>query len=308
MKDFKYNNVVAPIDQAPPSKPNDVEYTYSFGAEFVLGDCSHRGLGFSEELDETPGDIGASTEQTEPQSTSVFDSLTLEKDIHSDEDVDCEPSNHMTEDLPSNVPSMRNSGFLSVGGLRLYTEDISDNESDEDSNAECQDEECLKYYNSEELDRATNSSNSGDTSDSDSDVDEEVAEDYLEGIGGSDHIIDAKWLLEPAFDVSEDDSSSSSCYDEALEKLGGMALQQASVEYGMKRALPWKKCSADYRSQGSSNISFGKKHVARFPHSWPSQAQKSKASKRIHGNINSTHLFQTPNVYCQVHGICIITF
>ncbi|XP_028754025.1 uncharacterized protein LOC114713519 isoform X2 [Neltuma alba] len=283
LKDFKHNNVVVHMDQAPPSKPNDVEYTYSYGAEFVLGDCSHRGLGFSEEEDETPSDIVASTEQTEPQSTSVLDSLTLDKDIHSNEDINCELSNHMTADSPSRTPSMRNSAFLSVGGLKLYTQDISDNESDGDSNAESQDEECPKCYNSEELDGSTNSSSSDDTSDSDSDIDGEVAEDYLEGIGGSDHVIDAKWLLEPALDVSDDDSSSSSCYDEALEKLGGMALQQASVEYGMKKAHPWKKCSADYRSQGSSTISFGKKHAARFPHSWPSQIQKSKASKRIHG-------------------------
>ncbi|XP_054821885.1 uncharacterized protein LOC129320449 [Prosopis cineraria] len=283
LTDFKRNNVVAHIDQTPPSKANDVEYTYSYGAEFVLGDCSHGGLGFSEGKDETPSDIGAPTEQTEPQSTSVLDSLIPEKDIHSNEDIDCELSNHMTEGSPSKMPFVRNSGFLSIGGLKLYTEDISDDESDEDSNAESQDEECPKYYDSEELDKSTNSSSSEDTSDSDSDIDDEVAEDYLEGVGGSDHIIDAKWLLEPGLDVSDDGSSSSSCYDEALEKLGGMALQQASVEYGMKKSHPWKKCSADYRSQGSSTISFGKKHVARFPHSWPSQGQKSKYSKKIHG-------------------------
>lgn len=279
------------MDQTPSSKDNGVEYTYSYGAEFVLGECSHRGLGFSEEQDETPSDIAASIEQNEPHSTSVFDSSNPDKD---NEDINCDLSSHMIEDSPSKAPSMRNSGFLSIGGLKLYTEDISDDESDEDSGAESQDEESQKSYNSEELNRSANSSSSEDTSDSDSDVDDEVAEDYLEGIGGSDHVIDAKWLLEPDLDASKDDSSSSSCYDKALEKLGGMALQQASVEYGMKKAHPWKKHSADYRS---GNISSGKKHVTQFPHSWPSHVQKSKASKKIHGNIYRVRLYQTSNVF-----------
>jgi len=127
-------------------------------------------------------------------------------------------------------------------------------------------------------------------------------EDYLEGVGGSDNIMEAKWLLKPVLDESNDDSSSSSCYDEALEKLSGFVLQEASREYGMKKAQPWKK-----RSVGSGplaledlmlekdprSISARKKHVPRFPQSWPSHAQKSKASKRIHGTaITHSHMLK----------------
>lgn len=264
MVDSKQNEIIAHVDQTPPSKPNNVEYTCSYGAEFVLSDSSHRGLGFSDEQDKTPTGIGASTEQIEPQSTSVLDSLSLEKGIDSKEGINCELGNHMTEELPSKVPPARNSGFLSIGGLKLYTQDIPDYESDEDDNDESRDEESSQYYDSEELVKSTESNNSEDTFDSDSDIDEEVAKDYLDGVGGDDHIIGAKWLVEPA----SDDSNDSSCYDETFEKLGGMALQQASVEYGMmKKAQPQKK------------------------------AQKSKASKRIHGNINSIHLCQASNVF-----------
>ncbi|KAL9326126.1 hypothetical protein ACSQ67_006771 [Phaseolus vulgaris] len=66
------------------------------------------------------------------------------------------------------------------------------------------------------------------------DIDEDVVENYLEGVGGSDNILDAKWLLKPYLNKSDGDSSSSSCYDETLKMLGGFALQEASREYGMK--------------------------------------------------------------------------
>ncbi|MED6209255.1 hypothetical protein PIB30_053004 [Stylosanthes scabra] len=127
------------------------------------------------------------------------------------------------------------------------------------------------------------------TSDSDinSNIDEEVAEDYLEGVGGSDNILDAKWLLKPVLNEYDDASSSSSCYDEALQKMGGIALQEASREYGMKKAKLWKKRSAHHGPVDLDDIMLikdgRKKHVPRLPYSWPSHAQKSKASKRIHG-------------------------
>lgn len=292
--DSKQNEIIAHIDQTPPSKPNNVEYTYSYGSEFVLGDCSHRGLGFSDEQDENQNSIGASTEHIDPQSALVLDSLTLEENIVSKEGINCELGSHRTEELASKVPPARNSGFLSIGGLKLFTQDISDYESDDDNNDGSQDEESSQGYDSEELVKSTESDNSEeDTSDSDSDIDDEVAEDYLDGIGGSDHIIDAKWLIEPTLDESNDSSSSSSCCDGALEKFGGMALQQASLEYGMKKDQPWKKHFVDSRPltllKDRRTVSAGKKHAGQFPHSWPSQAQKSRASKKVHGNINSLH-------------------
>ena len=288
--DSKQNQVIAHVDQTPRSKSNNVEYTYGYGADFVLGDSSHRGLGFPAENYKTPSGVGTSSEQ---MPTSVLDSSSFEKDAGSDDGIDPELKNQMTEDFPSYVSAERNSGFLSIGGLKLYTEDISDNESDEDDNEELLDEDSTGSSETEELVGLSESNDSEDTSDTDSDVDEEVAEDYLEGVGGSDNILDAKWLLKPVLDESDDDdSSSSSCYDEALEKLGGIALQEASREYGMKKAKPWKKRFVDYGNldlddimmeKDPRTISARKKQVPRLPHSWPLQAQKSKASKKIHG-------------------------
>lgn len=288
MAGSKQSQVIAHIDQTPPSKPNCVKYSYSYGEDFILGDSSHRGLGFPAEQDKTPSDIGTSPEQ----STPVLDSSSFEKDAGSDEVMDCELSNQMSEDLPSNVSAERNSGFLSIGGLKLYTQDISDNENEEDIDEDSSDEDRYVSSEAEELLGSSESNDSEDTSDSNLDIDEEVAKDYLEGVGGSDNIIDAKWLLKPDLDKSVDDSSSSSCYDEALEKLSGFALQEASREYGMKKAQPWKKHSVNsghlaledlMLEKDPRTISARKKHVPRYPHSWPSHAQKSKASKRIHG-------------------------
>ncbi|KAG4930065.1 hypothetical protein JHK85_047599 [Glycine max] len=291
LADSKQGQIIAHIDQTPPSKPSNVKYAYTYDADFILGDSSHRGLCLPAEQEKTPSGIGTLSEQM-PQSTPVLDSPSFEKEAGSDEGMDCELSNQITEDLPSNVSAERNSGFLSIGGLKLYTQDISDDESDEYNDEDSSDEDSSASSEPEELLGSSESNDSEYSSDSDSDIDEEVAEDYLEGVGGSDNIMEAKWLLKPVLDESDDDSSSSSCYDEALEKLSGFVLQEASREYDTKKAQSWKK-----RSVGSGplaledlmlakdprSISARKKHVPRFPQSWPSHAQNSKASKRIHG-------------------------
>ncbi|KAF3452796.1 hypothetical protein FNV43_RR03229 [Rhamnella rubrinervis] len=85
-----------------------------------------------------------------------------------------------------------------------------------------------------------------DTSDGNLDVDEEGAKDYIEGIGGSDKIMKAKWLIEEDFGESDDDTSSSLGYDETLGKMGGIVLQEASREYGMKKAHPRQKHKNPY--------------------------------------------------------------
>lgn len=294
--DSKQNQVNAHMEQTPPSKPNSVKYTYSYGADFVLGDSSHRGLGFPSEHDKTSSGIGTSSEQM-PQSTPVLDSSSFEKDVGSGDGTNYDLSNQMIEDLPSKVSAVRNSGFLSIGGLKLYTQDISDDESEDDDNEGSAHDDSSAYSSEpEELLGSSESSDSEETSDSDSDIDEEVAEDYLEGVGGSDNIIDAKWLLKPDLDESEDDSSSSSCYDEALGKLSGISLQEASREYGMKKSQPWKKRSVNSGPLDLDDIMLEKdprtvyarkKHVSQLPHSWPLHAQKSKSSKKMHGTTSS---------------------
>ncbi|KAL5065255.1 hypothetical protein RYX36_026992 [Vicia faba] len=290
--DSQQNQIMAHEDQTPPpSKHSSVEYSYSYG-DFVLGDSSHRGLGFPAEHGKTPSGIGTSSEQM-LQSTPVLDSSSFEKNVGSDEGINSELNNQMEEDLPSKVSSTRNSGFLSIGGLKLYTEDISEDESEGTDVEASSDEDDSTSSEPEEGLGSSESNYSEDTSDSDSDIDDDVAEDYLEGVGGSQNIIDAKWLLDPVLDDSDDDSSSSGSYGEALEKLGGISLQDASREYGMKNDQPWRKRSIKkhvpftlddlMQEKDPRTVSARKKHVPRFPHSWPSHAQKSKASKRIHG-------------------------
>ncbi|KAI4335606.1 hypothetical protein L6164_014239 [Bauhinia variegata] len=156
-----------------------------------------------------------------------------------------------------------------MGGVLTSFQDISDVESDDGDYEEPHDEECSGSYEPEELVGSPQSNNSEDISDSDSDIDEESDD------GNS--------------------SSSSSSSIGALPKLGGITLQEASREYGMKKAKPWKKStidSGDSLSQALDDLmllkdprtmSARKKHMARCPHSWPSKAQKSKASKKIHG-------------------------
>ncbi|XP_027921792.1 uncharacterized protein LOC114179591 isoform X3 [Vigna unguiculata] len=287
LADTKQSRVTVHADGTPPSKP---KYTYSYDADFVLGDSSHKGLGFPSEQDKTPGSIGILQEQM-PQSTPVLDSSSFEKDAGSDEGMDCELSNEMAEDCSPNVSAERNSGFLSIGGLKLYTQDISDDENEE-YNEDSSDEESSTTSAPEELLESSENNDSEYTSDSDSDIDEDVAEDYLEGVGGSENILDAKWLLKPDLNESGNDSSSSSCYDEALKKLGGFALQEASREYGMKKNKPRNKHGVNSGPIALENlmtekdprtISSRKKHLPWFTHSWPSHAQKSKASKKMHG-------------------------
>ncbi|CAL0325682.1 unnamed protein product [Lupinus luteus] len=285
------NQVIAHVDQTPPSKSNKVEYTYAYGSDFVLGDSSHRGLGFHSEHDKTPSGIGTSSDQL-PQSTAVLDSSSVEKDVGSDEGMGGELSNQMTEGLPSKMSAERNPGFLSIGGLKLYTEDISDNESDQHDDEMSSNEDGSGSSESEELVGSSESDDSEDTSDSDSDIDEDVAEDYLEGVGGSDNIIDAKWLLKPDLDESDDDDSPRSCYDKTLEKLSGISLQEASREYGKKKSRSSKKRSGHSGPLALDDLmlekdprtySARKKHVPQFPRSWPLQDQKIEASIRIHG-------------------------
>ncbi|XP_004287228.1 PREDICTED: uncharacterized protein LOC101294206 [Fragaria vesca subsp. vesca] len=278
--DLSDTQISAHADQTPASEPQDVKFTYHYGSSFVLGESSHRGLGFSEELEETPSGVEATSKQMEEPEDMCFGSLSSEKDAN--QGIDYEDGDDMAEDLPTEVMSSdENEGFLSFGGIRLYTQDISDEESEEDENGAS-----LYEGNSE-------SSESGDSEDSYSDIDDEVAEDYLEGIGGSDNILRSKWLLEQQLDMSDTDSSSSGDFDETVEKLGGIALQEASREYGKRNAGSQKKYNVtegyarplaidDLMLVKDPRIrSAKKKPVTRFPQSWPSE--RSKYSRNIPG-------------------------
>lgn len=285
----KDSRIVAYVDQTPDSKPQNLIYSCDYDSSFVLGDSSHRGLGFCDDSEATPSGIDSSSKHREQQDVSDSDSLSFKEEVDTDGNNNQE---EVVEELPDETLSKKkNSGFLSIGGMKLYTQDMSDEGSDDQNASESLHDETSESY-------SEGDDGSEDLSDSDSVIDEEVAEDYVEGIGGSDNVLDAKWLVEQDFDGSDDDSSSSSGFDGTVEKLSGIAIQEASREYGMKKPLPLsrkKYSTGDSRSFALDDymlvkdpraFSAKKKHVARLPQSWPQEAQKSKKSRNLPGKVH----------------------
>ncbi|KAJ0029786.1 hypothetical protein Pint_14690 [Pistacia integerrima] len=284
------SKIVAYIDETPTSDPHNVNYSYDYSSAFVLGDSSHRGLGFCDESEATPSGVDSSSKQVDGREVSGSDSPFSKEEVDTDENISQEEGVEMAEELPDeNVSPKENSGFLSIGGMKLYTQDMSDGDSDDENDGDSCDDECSESY--------SDSDQSEDLSDSDSDIDEEIAEDYLEGIGGSDNVLDAKWLVEQDFNGSEDGSSSSSSFDNTLQKLGGIALQDASREYGVRKPLPVSKKKKSVAARGAYSSAFDdlmlvkdprtvsakNKHAPRLPQSWPREAQKSRKSRNYTG-------------------------
>ncbi|XAR66805.1 hypothetical protein NMG60_11013147 [Bertholletia excelsa] len=296
--DSKDAHIVAYVDQTPVKEPQSLELIYDYSTGFSLDDSCHRGLGFSTALETYPSEIGSSL-QMEEKEGCCFDSSSSAKELAAD-------ANHIHEVNPDVVDGLldltlspeRNSGFLSVGGMKFYTQDISD---EEDDGEEMSDEESSSTSGSRDSAGSSGSDGSKDTSESDSDIDEEVAEDYFVGIGGSDEVVDIKQFMGQALDISDDDSSSSSGLDGSSEKLGGIALQNASKEYGMKKPRSGRKYRAAASKPGSNTctwpsalddlmlvkdprtISGRKKHVAQFSQSWPQKTQKTMSSRKNPG-------------------------
>ncbi|KAK6942233.1 G-patch domain [Dillenia turbinata] len=311
----KESPIVAFVDVIPSTEPMNMGlgYNYNYGStsSMVFDDCSHRGLGFDDDVEETPTGIGSSPKKKEDVDGLLSSSLTLhDKEMDADNSLDGGQCGKMVEDLMDEplspereilseqvakmgkglayvTPSPRkNAGFVSIGSMKLYTEDISDGEGEEDVS-----EESFNGENSESSD----SDGTDDESESDSDIDEEIMEDYLQGIGGSDEFLDIKWLAGEDLDASEDDSSTSSLD----EKLGGIALQDASREYGMKKPRSRKKNVSGFSKHGSARDEWPlrsdelmivkdarrmmakTKHTVQFPKSWPSESQKGRSFRDI---------------------------
>ncbi|XVE98494.1 hypothetical protein REPUB_Repub03eG0111500 [Reevesia pubescens] len=293
---LKEAQIIAYMDQTTPSKPSHVNYAYEYSSDFVLGDRSHRGLGFDDESEATPSGIESCTKKMEEQEGACSDLSSFEKEIDAGHGNDSNMEADAAVELFSDVLSpKKNSGFLSIGGMKLYTQDISDGETDEDYDGESLDDESSGTTDHEEQDGVYGTAASEILSDDDSDIDEEVAEDYLEGIGGEVSVLDTKWLLDQALDELDDDSSSGSSLDETLKKLGGIALQDSSREYGMQKYQSRKNYLGGAKDAWSPafddlmlvkdprTVSGKKKHVARFPRSWPLQEPKSKNSLKFPG-------------------------
>ena len=300
----KSNQIVAYVDENPPLMADNLEFTYDYGTSFVLGESSHRGLGFhddDEHVTKQNTDDDSAT-QVEEQGELCTRSLSSGKETGTDERVDgrvgVETANEMVaEASPSNkysedMSSPRNSGFLSIGGVRLYTQDVSDEGSDDDGESS---DGSSEYSEPLESDESSEDDSSVEMSCSGSDIDDEVAEDYLEGVGGSENILKSKWLVKQELLESGDDSSSSSL-DDTLKKLGGIALQEASKEYGMIKTPSRNKRSVVSRDHWSalalddmlvkntrSTSARKQKNALQFARSWPPKASTSKATRKYPG-------------------------
>ncbi|OVA08692.1 G-patch domain [Macleaya cordata] len=325
--DSKETRIVAFVDQTPCSKLSTggaAEFTYDYyycsTSELGESSSSHRkGLGFSEEpLEETaptPRPRGTSSVNEEDgggssgfnsssATTSKENCVTEMKKSSHEEHDDAEREGENEEFLILNdSPPKKNSGFLSIGGMKLYMEDISDEENDECMDGDSLDEESLDSSDSDESSGSDGSEES--MYDSDLDVDDDVIEDYLEGIGGSCEVVDAKRLRKLSLDVSDEEYPSSSSSDERSEKLGDLALQNELKEYGMigmKKPRPRKRrgflgshrdvAAMDAGSLVVDDLLFvkdprtawgKKKHISQLPRSWPCEAQKSKNFRNVPG-------------------------
>ncbi|KAL0451744.1 UNVERIFIED_CONTAM: Zinc finger CCCH-type with G patch domain-containing protein [Sesamum latifolium] len=290
--DSEKTPIVAYIDEEPGKEPRNVEYMYDYTTSFMLDESSHRGLGYYHEVETSPDVIGSSPKMEEKESGSVDSSSYEEGDMDADDDIRGENA-ETGDDLVAEMSDLEeNPGYLLIGGTKIYTHDITD-EDDEDD-----DEESSGSSVSE---TCSATSESDGLSYSGSDVDDEVAADYFEGIGGIDKIVNVDQLLGQVSDASGDDTDSVESYDETLEKLGGIALQEASREYGMKNPVIGRKyrtkckksvpvkCDASFAIddlmlvKDPRTASGKKKHVARLPQSWPAEARKSKKLRKIPG-------------------------
>ncbi|KAI3968701.1 hypothetical protein MKX01_028851 [Papaver californicum] len=334
----KESKIVAYVDETPCIDPHgavsEITYDYFYGSE--LGESSgsqRKGLGFSSETVEeeeegiTPrvvmGDVLVKEEIEEAVKEEEM-TLRLISDVSVKEEIGCVPSelnSSAAEKKPisdsvrrrrkeeeemfilNDSTPKKNSGYLSIGGMKFYTEDISDYESDELMNANEGEshEESLDSSDLSDVEESSGSDSTDDIYGSDLDVDDEVVKDYLEGIGGSSELMDVEFLRKFALD---DSPSCTSGDDKRSKKLGGISLLNASREYGVKKPRLRKKRDSLGSQRGEGyGMSIGslaeddlffvkdprsaagkkKKHASYLPRYWPSEGQKSKNFQGIPG-------------------------
>ncbi|KAL6549632.1 hypothetical protein OROHE_008363 [Orobanche hederae] len=292
------NPIVVYLDEGPVKESQNVEYMYDYTTNFTLEESPHRGLGFCDEVETNPYGIGSSSKMEEKEIDLVALSSSQEDDTGAefDYDANAEPG----EDLMAEMAfPEKNQGYLLIGGTKIYTQDISDEDEDENLS----DEERSGFSVSEDC---SSTSGSDGLSYSGSDIDDEVAVDYFEGVGGNINTINVSQLIGELTGLSNDGINSEDSLDETLQKLDGIVLQEASREYGMMPKLGRKYCREDKHStpikfaysyglddmmlaKGPRTIWGKKKHVARVPQSWPMESRKSKKLRRIPGEKRRHH-------------------
>ncbi|KAJ6828899.1 uncharacterized protein M6B38_358835 [Iris pallida] len=179
-------------------------------------------------------------------------------------------------------------GFISIGGVRVYAEDTSSPEEDDVSGSESSESE------GEESDGS-----SSDDDEDGSEIDEELAKDYIEMIGGSEELMNSEWLAKNDIDAEGGFLELNSSSDEDKEKLGPVDMMNASAVYGMMRKGK-KKARKGKSKSGSPMVEIGlsaamddlmftkdprsarrrgkkeKKALSQLSRSWPREGQRSR--------------------------------
>ncbi|KAL6012065.1 hypothetical protein ACLOJK_002540 [Asimina triloba] len=249
-------------------------FIYDYGSSSVLGDSCHQGLGFCDE-------------KVEADSSEGVEQGVISQPIENVIEIGKHSGRKGKSTMKGYAPN-KNGGFLSIGSVKLYTEDITP--SDEDDGGEDDETEMeLVDSGSSDSDESTCNESQGlsdgdEDTDSGSDIDDAVAEDYLDGIGGGLELLNSEWLAGRNLDGGDSTSSSSS--NGSLEKLGGTALEIAAQEYGMRRPNSRKKkqtANIDFRSLALDDLLLvkdprtavgGKKNSPCLAHSWPGEKLK----------------------------------
>lgn len=202
------------------------------------------------------------------------------------------------------TPVIRKSKYLTIGGVRIYTEDTS---SPDEEEFDVTDES--NSSDSEEEDEEDDSDGSSDV-DTCSDIDEELVDDYLEGIGGSSELLKAEWLATVKLDKPDESglivSDGNGVRIGGDDSLCGNALMNASKEYGMKKPRSGKgkgnlrslqfgspaididvlELDDDFLRVKDSRTGSGKRKKKRQPplsFSWPGEALKSRKADSFPG-------------------------
>lgn len=194
----------------PLKQSLELSNSCSYDSGLTSSDNHHRGLGFCDES--TPKPIEIIMKRSDGEESSVS-----ETEIDADENYVS-----VEEEMPDEtVAPPQSSGFLAIGGMRLYTHDITDQEEDSDDEGSTDGESTNSLSESEE---------SEDVSDDTSEIDDEIVADYIKGIGGIGGL------------------------DDTINKFSVISLQEASMEYGMQKPVPKKYSAAKFRP-GSRQVS-----------------------------------------------------
>ncbi|XP_010913385.1 uncharacterized protein [Elaeis guineensis] len=276
------------------------------------------GLGFrgGEEEEEEVGQVGLGFRGDEEEKEEKEEGEEEEEEERNDEGEEMVGfDSYSTPDVKQEGTGK---GFLSIGGVRVYTEDTSspseasdgfEDDDTDDGDGDSSEEDGMSDSADESLpDGEEEAHSDGDSLsfDDDSDIDDEVAEDYMEGIGGSSELLSTGWLVSENLESSDDDDGSlksGNSSDGDNGKLGGIALMNASKEYGMKKPSSRKgKGSSRNWMSGSTVVDGGlsalddmlfvkdprmasrkKKSSSHLSQSWPRDARKSKKYKNVPG-------------------------